>query len=212
MYEFEHELLNRGLKYICGVDEAGRGPLAGPVFAGAVILDPEFVIEGLDDSKKLTHQKRLELTKQIKCHALAFGISQVCETEIDRINIYQASKLAMLKAIALCNIKPDFILTDAMPLKEIDIPSLPIIKGDQLSASIAAASILAKTARDEYMVKLGELYPGYGLEIHKGYPTKMHIEAIEKFGVLPIHRKTYKPIKNRLKQQMTLDFGAMTDE
>ncbi len=212
MYEYEHDLLNRGFKYICGVDEAGRGPLAGPVFAGAVILDPKFVIEGLNDSKKLTPQKRLELTEQIKIHALAYGIAKVGETEIDRINIYQASKQAMLKAIAMCIIKPDFILSDAMPLKETDIPSLPIIKGDQLSASIAAASILAKTARDEYMVKMGELYPGYGLEIHKGYPTKMHLEAIEKYGVLPIHRKTYKPIKNRLLQQLTLDFGASEDE
>lgn len=212
MYEYELDLLNRGFKHICGVDEAGRGPLAGPVYAGAVILDPGFVIEGLNDSKKLSHKKRVELSEQIKSHALAYGIAKIDESEIDRINIYQASKKAMLEAIKKCRIAPDFILSDAMPLKEIDIPSQPIIKGDQLSASIAAASILAKTARDEYMVRLGNDYPEYGLEIHKGYPTKMHLEAIEKYGVLPIHRKTFKPIKNHLKQQLTLDLGDEANE
>jgi len=205
MYEYENILYEKGLKAICGTDEAGRGPLAGPVVAGAVILDPDHVIEGLNDSKQLSAKKREFLAAEIKKYAIAWGIGYVYEDEIDRINIYQASKLAMMKAIEALSIPPVFILSDAMPLKETGIPHLAIIHGDALSASIAAASILAKTSRDAYMGEMAQKYPQYGFEIHKGYPTKIHLDALEKHGPCPIHRKTYGPVKNVITKQMSLD-------
>ncbi len=205
MYQFENDLLNRGFQFICGTDEAGRGPLAGPVVAAAVILDPDYKIEGLFDSKQLSSKKRASLMLEIKEHALAYQIAFVSCEEIDSLNIYQASKKAMMDAISSLNILPDFILSDAMPLKEQAIPFLAIIKGDTLSASIAAASILAKETRDAYMKELAEKFPLYGFENHKGYPTKAHVEAIHQYGILPIHRKTYEPIKSLLNKQLKLE-------
>jgi len=205
MYEYENRLFEEGFHLICGCDEAGRGPLAGPVVAGAVILNPDFVIEGLNDSKQLTEKVRERLFEQIIHHALAYAIAFISQETIDRINIYQASKLAMISAIQQLSIQPDFILSDAMPLSESNIPFIAIIKGDTLSGSIAAASILAKVSRDRYMKDLAIQYPQYGFDQHKGYPTKAHVEAIKQYGILPIHRKTYEPIKTLLLQQTTLD-------
>ncbi|MBU1145675.1 MAG: ribonuclease HII [Firmicutes bacterium] len=205
MYEYEKELLHQGFLNICGVDEAGRGPLAGPVVAGAVILDPNVFIDGLNDSKQLSKKKRDYLAKEIKEKAKAYGIAFVNEKEIDKINIYQASKKAMLLAIEKCNITPDYILSDAMPLTEITIPSLPLIKGDTLSASIAAASILAKVTRDEFMEEMALKYPGYGFEKHKGYPTLIHMNALKLLGVSEIHRLSYAPIKRMIQEQLRLD-------
>lgn len=205
MYDYEQKLLNQGFRFICGTDEAGRGPLAGPVVAGAVILDPNNPIEGLFDSKQLSSKKRAALLLEIYEKALAYSVAFIDEKEIDSINIYQASKKAMLLAIQQLKIQPDFILSDAMPLKESDIPHLAIIKGDTLSASIAAASILAKETRDEYMKDLAVTYPNYHFEKHKGYPTKEHIQAIKDYGILPIHRKTYEPIKGMMQGQLSLD-------
>jgi ribonuclease HII len=206
MYEYEEELYRRGLKAICGTDEAGRGPLAGPVVAGAVILDPHHLIEGLNDSKQLSAKKRELLSVEIKKHALAYGIAFVFEDEIDRINIYQASRLAMTKAILSLALPPDFVLSDAMPLPDLGIPYLAIIKGDALSASIAAGSILAKVSRDEFMTEMAKQYPAYGFEIHKGYPTKKHLEALAQYGPCPIHRKSYRPVKDCIEKQLKLDF------
>ncbi len=198
MYEFELDLLNQGHKYIAGCDEVGRGPLAGPVVAAAVILDPFNKIEGLNDSKKLSEKKRLVLSEEIKKKAISYKITYVYPEEIDKINIYQASKKAMIESILALDIKPTFILSDAMPLTEIDIPHLSIIKGDAKSATIAAASIIAKVDRDNYMIELSKKYPEYGFEKHKGYPTKMHLEALRKYGVLDIYRKTYGPVQKLL--------------
>jgi ribonuclease HII len=205
MYEYETALWNRGIRRICGTDEAGRGPLAGPVVAGAVILDPDFVIEGLNDSKKLSEKKRTRLAEEIKIHALAWGIGVCDETEIDRLNIYQASRVAMIRAIRQMAVVPEFVLTDAMPIPDAGWPFLPIIHGDALSASIAAASILAKTYRDAWMVEMASRYPGYGFEIHKGYPTRSHLRALEDLGPCAIHRRTYGPVKAMLERQMSMD-------
>lgn len=194
MYKFEDDLLKKGHLYIAGTDEVGRGPLAGPVVAAAVILDPRVLIEGLDDSKKLSEKKRELLSVKIKEQALSYSIKYIYPKEIDKLNIYQASKKAMIEAIKDLKIKPDFVLSDAIPLDDLGIPFESIIKGDTLSASIAAASIIAKVERDNYMVELSIKYPNYGFEKHKGYPTKQHKEALEKFGVLEIHRTTYKPV------------------
>ena len=206
MYEFEEQLLKEGFKLIAGTDEAGRGPLAGPVFAGAVILDPAYEIVGLDDSKKLSADVRTYLAGEIKKHAIAYAVAMVSEAVIDKVNIYQASRIAMMDAIGKCRIKPDYVLSDAMPLPDVGVPWLAIVKGDAKSASIAAASIMAKTARDEYMAKMDEKYPGYGFEHNMGYPTKEHLKALEILGVTPIHRKTYRPIREILEKQISFDF------
>ncbi|MDD3123248.1 MAG: ribonuclease HII [Candidatus Izemoplasmatales bacterium] len=205
MYDYEKHLLKEGFSFICGCDEAGRGPLAGPVVAGAVILNPKDLIEGLNDSKQLSKAKREFLYEEIVKRALAYQIAYISNEEIDRVNIYQASKIAMLNAISRLDITPDFILSDAMPLHEANIPYLAIVKGDTLSASIAAASILAKVSRDHFMEELGKKYPLYGFEKHKGYPTKEHVLAINTYGILPIHRKTYEPVKSLLVRQTSLD-------
>ena len=210
MYDYEEALYQKGLMAICGTDEAGRGPLAGPVVAGAVILDPKYRIEGLNDSKQLSAKKREFLAIEIKKHALAYAVAFVNEAEIDRINIYQASRLAMTQAIAALGIRPDFILSDAMPLPDIQIPYLAIIKGDALSASIGAASILAKVARDAYMTAMAKQYPAYGFDIHKGYPTPRHLAALETFGPCPIHRVTYRPVKEAITRQLTLNLEGET--
>ncbi len=205
MYKFEIALLDQGIQYICGVDEAGRGPLAGPVVAGAVILNPDDPIDGLNDSKQLSEKNREKLAVQIKERALAYAVYFVSPQMIDEINIYQASKLAMLEAIKALKIQPEHILSDAMPLKEGKIPFTAIIKGDTLSASIAAGSILAKVERDHYMVKMAKEYPGYGFEQHKGYPTNAHIQALALLGPTPIHRKTYRPVKDVLEKQLSFE-------
>lgn len=203
LYEFEDALYAKGITYIAGTDEAGRGPLAGPVVAAAVILRKGAVIEGVDDSKKLTDKKRRDLIDTIKKEALAVGIGIVSPQEIDQINIYRAAKQAMISAIKALKIKPEYILADAMMLEdELGIPTESIIKGDQKSASIAAASIVAKVTRDEYMIEMDKLFPMYGFKKHMGYPTKTHIEAIEKYGICPIHRKTFEPIKSIIREKL----------
>ena len=204
MYKFEKALWDNGFKYIAGTDEVGRGPLAGPLVACAVILDPNNPIEGLNDSKQLTSKKRKTLKIEIEEKALAIKYVFIDEKTIDEINIYQASKLGMLEAIKQLDINPDYILSDAMPLKESNIPFEAIIKGDTLSASIAAASIIAKEIRDEYMEKMSLKYPGYDFENNKGYPTKKHLEALKKIGICDIHRKTYKPVKEIIEKQLSL--------
>jgi ribonuclease HII len=204
LYSYELDLLNKGHKYIAGCDEVGRGPLAGPVVCASVILDPLNKIEGLNDSKKLSEKKRNLLDIEIRKKAISFKIIYIYPKEIDKINIYQASKKGMMDAVKELNQQPSFVLSDAMPLTGLDIPFLSIIKGDTKSATIAAASIIAKVERDKYMVEMSKLYPEYGFEKHKGYPTKLHIEALNKYGVLDIHRKTYKPVKDQLYKQLSL--------
>ncbi len=204
MYSFEKTLWNRGIKYVVGVDEVGRGPLAGDLVAAAVILDSDNPIIGLNDSKQLSHKKRVELLKEIKEKAIAYAYHFVNIETIDKINIYQSSKLGMIEAIKKLAIQPDFVLSDAMPLKKIDIPYESIIKGDTLSASIAAASILAKETRDDYMIEMDKKYPGYGFKNHKGYPTKEHLKALNEIGICDIHRKSYKPVKNIIEKQLSL--------
>ena len=203
MYEYETKLLAKGHKHIAGTDEVGRGPLAGPLVCASVILDPLVTIEGLNDSKKLSEKKRELLNIEIKEKALAYSVVYIDIDEIDKLNIYQASKKGMIDALHKLSIKPDYVLSDCMPLG--DIPHESIVKGDSKSASIAAASIIAKVERDNHMIKLGKLYPMYGFEQHKGYPTKKHIEALDKFGVLEIHRRSYKPVYERLNKQGKLD-------
>ncbi|MCF7930647.1 MAG: ribonuclease HII [Acholeplasmataceae bacterium] len=200
LYLFENELYEHGITYIAGVDEAGRGPLAGPVVAAAVILKKGAVFQYVDDSKKLNEKQRLLALEEIKTNALAIGIGISSVEEIDQINIYRASREAMLSAINQLKIKPEFLLVDAMPM-EIDIPMRSIIKGDAQSVSIAAASIVAKTTRDAYMVEMDKLFPEYNFKQHKGYGTKEHLEAIYKYGVTPIHRRTYEPIKSILRSK-----------
>ena len=202
---YEKELYEEGIEYIAGTDEAGRGPLAGPVVAAAVILPKGLIITGVNDSKQLTEKKREELFDLINEKALAVGVCFIDNNKIDEINILEASRLAMMEAIKKLKIRPEYVLSDAMPMN-IDIPVKPIIKGDALSESIAAASIIAKVSRDRFMDEMDLKYPNYGFKKHKGYPTKDHIEAIKKYGITPIHRKTFKPIKTMLIEQLEFDF------
>lgn len=197
LYKYENDLLSKGYKFIAGTDEAGRGSLIGPVYAAAVILDPSFMIEGINDSKKLTLKRREELFVLIKEKAIAYSIASVDAKTIDKINILNASKLAMEKAIKSLKIKPEFVLVDAVKL-EIDIKQLSLIHGDALSASIGAASILAKVERDHYLDELDKLYPEYGLGKNKGYGTKAHMAALKKYGATSFHRKTYTPVTDIL--------------
>ena len=183
---------------VAGVDEVGRGPLAGPVVAAAVILDPLRPIEGLMDSKKLTEKKREELSVIIKQHALAWSLGRAEVEEIDDINILQASLLAMKRAVEGLTRKPQMALVDGNKLPELDCPAEAIIKGDSKIPAISAASIIAKVARDNEMLELDAQYPGYGLARHKGYPTRVHMQALEELGVSPIHRVSYKPVKKYL--------------
>lgn len=176
---------------ICGVDEAGRGPLAGPVCAAAVILPKGLVIPGLNDSKKLTDKRRRELFHIIQQEAVSFGIAFASQEEIDEINILQATFLAMRRAIDQLDPKPDFALIDGNRETDFGVPCKTVIKGDSLSANIAAASVLAKVTRDNWMIEAAEKYPGYGFEIHKGYGTKAHYAALEKLGPCAIHRRTF---------------------
>ena len=191
MWEIENAHFDKGVEIICGVDEAGRGPLAGPVCAAAVILPRGLEIPGLNDSKKLTDKKRRELMPLIKEQALAYAIAFATHEEIDEINILQATFLAMERALAQLNIRPDLALIDGNRQKDFGINVETVVKGDSRSANIAAASVLAKVTRDDYMEAMALEYPGYGFEIHKGYGTKAHYEALRNLGPSPIHRRTF---------------------
>ena len=188
MWEIEDSL---GLRVICGVDEAGRGPLAGPVCAAAVILPEHLQIPGLTDSKKLSDKKRRELFPVIQEQAVAYGIGLASEAEIDEINILQATFLAMRRALDQLGVRPEIALIDGNRETDFGLPVKTVVKGDSLSANIAAASVLAKVTRDNIMVELARQYPEYGFEIHKGYGTKAHDEALRTYGPCPIHRKTF---------------------
>jgi len=198
IYIYENELYNNGIEFVAGVDEVGRGPLVGSVVAACVVLPKGFMQEGLTDSKKLTPKKRDLLYDIIMEHAIGVGIGIIDNKIIDQINIHEATKLAMIEAINNTKCKIEHILIDAMKL-HIDIPTTSIIKGDSKSISIAAASIIAKVTRDKMMNKLDEKYPEYGFKKHKGYPTKKHIEALYKYGVLEEYRKTFHPVSSILK-------------
>ena len=200
-YQYERELRNKGITLIGGVDEVGRGPLVGPVVAACCILPEEFHLDGLTDSKKLSETKREYFYEEIKKQAISYGIGIVDEKRIDEINIYQATKEAMIKAINECNPLPEHVLTDAMKL-DLDIPVTPIIKGDLKSITISAASVLAKVTRDRMMYELDKKYPMYDFKNNVGYPTKAHLAAIEKYGIIPEHRKSYGPVKDYLEQIM----------
>lgn len=191
MWAYENKAYANGFKLVAGIDEAGRGPLAGPVVAAAVILPKDLIIEGVNDSKKLSPKKREMLFDVIKEKALAYGIGIVDEKVIDEINILNATRKAMVTAVESLKVKPDFLLTDAMRIEEIGIPHLDIVKGDSKSISIAAASIIAKVTRDRIMDEYDKKYPEYGFSKHKGYGTAEHIDAIKNFGICPIHRLTY---------------------
>lgn len=191
MWEIEQSCFEQGFKIVCGVDEAGRGPLAGPVCAAAVILPPNADIPGLNDSKKLSDKRRRELYPVIMEKAVAYGIGFADHKEIDEINILQATFLAMQRALAQLSVKPELALIDGNREKDFGIPVKTVIHGDSLSASIAAASILAKVTRDDLMLKMAEEYPQYGFEIHKGYGTKAHYQALAEHGPCPIHRMSF---------------------
>ena len=199
LYKYENELYEKGIKYIGGVDEVGRGPLVGPVITACVVLPKDFKLEGLTDSKKLSEKKRNLYYDYIINNCIAYGIGEVSPERIDEINIYQASREAMIIAINKVKEKVNLehVLVDAMPL-DINIPTTSIIKGDSKSISITAASVVAKVTRDRMMYELDKKYPEYGFGSHKGYPTKKHIEAIHKYGLIEGYRKTYGPVKELL--------------
>ncbi len=191
MWEIEDGCFEEGVSLICGVDEAGRGPLAGPVCAAAVILPKHLQIPGLTDSKKLTDKKRRELFPLIQQQALAWGIGFASEQEIDEINILQATFLAMQRAMEQLGTRPELALIDGNRAGDFGLPVKTVVKGDSLSANIAAASVLAKVSRDDVMVELAKQYPEYGFDIHKGYGTKAHYAALREFGPCPIHRRSF---------------------
>lgn len=191
LWLIEKACKEEGFKCICGVDEAGRGPLAGPVYAAAVILPEGLEIEGLNDSKKLSEKKREKLFDEIREKAVAYGIASSSEKEIDEINILNASLLAMKRAVMKLSESPDMILVDGNKTFDFEIPQKAVVKGDSLSANIAAASILAKVSRDRFMEELAKKYPEYRFEKHKGYPTKLHYEMVEAHGLSDVHRRTF---------------------
>ena len=191
MWAIEKEFFEKGYSCICGVDEAGRGPLAGPVCAAAVILPPNLELPGLNDSKKLSDKKRRELFPIIKEKALAYGIAFADHKEIDEINILQATYLAMERALSQLSLRPDMALIDGNRAKDFGLPVTTVVHGDALSANIAAASILAKVTRDDYMDQIAKEYPQYGFQVHKAYGTKAHYAALTEFGPSPIHRMTF---------------------
>jgi len=199
-YQYERELRSKGITLIAGVDEVGRGPLVGPVVAACVILPEEFHLDGLTDSKKISEKKRDLFFEEINKQALAIGIGIIDSKIIDEVNIYQATKLAMKQAIDNLSIKPEHILIDAMPL-ELDIPSTSIIKGDLKSITISAASVIAKVTRDRMLYELDKRYPMYEFKNNKGYGTKKHIEAINKYGVCDEHRRSFSPVSNYIKKE-----------
>ena len=199
LYQYERELIQKGINLIAGVDEVGRGPLVGPVVTAAVILPVNYQLEGLTDSKKLSEKKREKFYDVIMHDAIAVSIGMKDAEIIDEVNIYEATKLAMKDAIIGLKIKPEHILIDAMPL-DLDIPHTSIIKGDAKSLSIAAASVIAKVTRDRMLIELDQKYPMYNFKKNKGYPTKEHVEAINKYGLIPGYRKTYGPVKDYLEK------------
>jgi ribonuclease HII len=190
-FDYENARYNEGFAAVCGCDEAGRGPLCGPVVAAAVILPRDVEIEGLNDSKKLTEKKREALFEIIKERAVAYAIAEASPAEIDEINILNASMLAMRRAVDALQIKADFALIDGNCSRGFEIPTETVVKGDAKSASIAAASILAKVTRDRQCAELDRLYPEYGIAKHKGYPTKEHMDAVREHGPSPIHRRSF---------------------
>jgi ribonuclease HII len=200
MKAHEDELRSQGHRYIAGIDEVGRGPLAGPVYAACVVLPTDFKLEGLNDSKKLTEKKRNEFYNYL-IENVTYGVGVVNPKEIDKINIYEASRKAMILAIEKVRkqVKVEYVLTDAMPI-DLDIPVKPIIKGDAKSITIAAASVIAKVTRDKMMYEIDQKHPEYGFKNHKGYPTKKHIEAINKYGLIEGYRKTYGPVKKYIEE------------
>ena len=203
--DYQEQFYSDKVKLIVGVDEAGRGPLAGPVVAAACILSRAYINNDINDSKQLSKKKREELFDVILENAVAYGVGIVSAEEIDKLNIYEATKKAMKEAIANLKHSYDLILTDAMPLKGFDVEVVPIIKGDAKALPIAAASIIAKVTRDRMMKELGEKYPDYGFEIHKGYGTKKHMDALKKYGAIKgVHRYTYKPVAKIELQEMNI--------
>jgi len=196
-YTYELEALEHGFTVICGTDEAGRGPLAGPVCAAAVILPQGLVIEGLNDSKKISEKKREKLFDIICKEAVSYGIAFATAEEIDKINILNASQLAMRRAVAQLSPQPDFVLVDGNIARDFNMTAKPIVKGDALSMSIAAASILAKVTRDRYCLEMDKAYPEYHFAAHKGYPTKEHMDLVRALGPCPLHRKTFLKFLNK---------------
>lgn len=194
LYQYEKELWNKNINLVGGIDEVGRGPLIGPVVAACVILPKDFKLEGLTDSKKLSEKKREQFYDVIMDNALSVGIGQASEKTIDKINIYEATKVAMKEAVQNSKIKPEHILVDAMPLS-LDVPTTSIIKGDAKSITIAAASVIAKVTRDRMLVELDKEYPMYDLKHNKGYGTKKHIEALREYGITKYHRLSFAPVK-----------------
>ena len=203
MREYENKYIDMGYKVIAGTDEAGRGPLVGPVVCACVVLPNDYNNEEINDSKKLTEKKREKLYDIIMRDALSVGVSIISAKEIDEINILEASRKGMIESFKEANkkIKIDVLLTDAMKIDTLDIPVEKIIKGDAKSISIAAASIIAKVTRDRILYELDNKYPEYGFKDHKGYPTKKHLEAIEKYGIFDEYRKTYGPVKKIIEKQ-----------
>lgn len=194
-FDFEDQAFNEGFRFIAGVDEVGRGCLAGPVVAGACILNRGISVpEGLNDSKKLTAKQRAEIAEELRSNAIAFSIGIVEADDIDRINILEATKLAMIKAINALARPADYLLIDALQLKQVALPQKAIIKGDSISYSIAAASVVAKTYRDDLMAKYDQEYPQYGFAGHKGYGSVLHLEALRIHGPCPLHRKTFRGV------------------
>lgn len=191
LYEFDHKYRSEGFSLIAGLDEAGRGPLAGPVVAAAVILPEDIKIDGLNDSKKLTPKQRERIYEEILKCAISYGIGVVSNDEVDSINVLEASKLAMQKSVMSLDKIPDLLMIDAIRLTNVHIPQKSIVKGDSKSAVIAAASIIAKVTRDVIMHEIHNIFPQYGFNQHKGYPTKQHYLAIQRYGVSPFHRKTF---------------------
>jgi ribonuclease HII len=199
LLHYEIELWDQGFACIAGVDEAGMAPLAGPVVASAVILPKSYKLHGLNDSKKiLDATKREQMAIRVKADAICWAVGRAEVEEIDKLNIYHAGLLAMRRAVEGLTTQPDFVLVDARTIPQCSVPQRGIIRGDTLSASIAAASIVAKTTRDAYMEEMDGLYPGYGLASHKGYPTSAHFRALNSMGVLPIHRRSFAPVRQAL--------------
>ena len=191
LYEYDRQIFSEGLHLFCGVDEAGRGPLAGPVYAAAVILPGDREISGLNDSKKLSEKKREALFGEIIASAVCYGVASAEVAEIDAMNILEASMLAMRRAVAMLDPVPELCLVDGDRMPGLDIPTCTVVRGDAVSACIAAASILAKVSRDRELLELNELYPLYRFDKHKGYPTKLHYEMLDAYGESPVHRQTF---------------------
>ena len=205
MLQKERAFYSPSVKLIVGIDEAGRGPLAGPVYAAAVVFPASFENEEINDSKKLSPKKRERLFSLIKKQALGYGIASVSAEEIDRINIYEATKVAMMDALSQIKVPYDLVITDAMPLKGVKVPLVAMIKGDANCLNVAAASILAKVSRDHYLEELDHQYPQYGFKKHKGYGTKQHLAALAAYGPIPgVHRKTFAPVAAFYKEQTKL--------